>query len=354
MLSPAGARHGPHRRWRIAPSNQNIIYALAAINAGEQLPGRPARRVPLDRRRRTWTSPRRCATPTRQAEHPAALQPGIALPRRVRVRTARTSSSTRAGTTTSSRSIRRTRTASGPAASTCSARMTAARTGASPPTGGSQSTRLVPADLRPRRQPRDRLPPALQRHLEQDDVRRQRRRRLPHDDAPRRRRHDADDVRRRSASAGGRRRTSDLDGPEQRLRRRRSSTTACRIPDGATYFGGTQDNGTHPRLARRGSNGWPEILGGDGGYVAVNPNNTNVLFAEFTGLSIRSPRTAGASFFDAVTGITGDPRLPVHRALPHERGERPAPVDRRLVYLADTPRPSSWPRRAPSRPARAA
>jgi Bacterial Ig domain len=78
-------------------------------------------------------------------------------------------------------------------------------------------------------------------------------------------------------------------------------------PDGATYFGGTQDNGT-----QRGSTAspdWALILGGDGGYVAIDtlsdsvPGN-DVLFGEFTRLSIQKSTNNGATFFDAVTGIT--------------------------------------------------
>ena len=55
---------------------------------------------------------------------------------------------------------------------------------------------------------------------------------------------------------------------------------------------------------RGGADGWTEILGGDGGYVAVDPTNTNVLYAENTGLSIQKSTNGGASFTDAITGIT--------------------------------------------------
>jgi photosystem II stability/assembly factor-like uncharacterized protein len=75
-------------------------------------------------------------------------------------------------------------------------------------------------------------------------------------------------------------------------------------PDGQTFFGGTQDNGTV-----RGSTSnttWREIQGGDGGYVAVDPNNTNTLFAEFTGLSIQRSQDGGATFKSAVSGINND------------------------------------------------
>lgn len=77
-------------------------------------------------------------------------------------------------------------------------------------------------------------------------------------------------------------------------------------PDGDTWFGGTQDNGTI-RGSHRTHDTWREIQGGDGGYVAVDPTNTNVLFAEFTGLSITRSRDGGATFEDATTGIEGDP-----------------------------------------------
>jgi photosystem II stability/assembly factor-like uncharacterized protein len=73
-------------------------------------------------------------------------------------------------------------------------------------------------------------------------------------------------------------------------------------PDGDTFFGGTQDNGTI-RGTMRTRDVWREIQGGDGGYVAVDPTNTDVLFAEFTGLSITRSRDGGATFEDATTGI---------------------------------------------------
>jgi photosystem II stability/assembly factor-like uncharacterized protein len=77
-------------------------------------------------------------------------------------------------------------------------------------------------------------------------------------------------------------------------------------PDGETFFGGTQDNGTiHGSL--QGGEIWREIQGGDGGYVAVDPLNTNTLFAEFTGLSITRSLDGGATFSDATTGINNDP-----------------------------------------------
>lgn len=78
-------------------------------------------------------------------------------------------------------------------------------------------------------------------------------------------------------------------------------------PNGATYFGGLQDNGTQ-RGATTSAN-WSALLGGDGGYVAVdtlgdgNAGN-DVLFGEFTRLSIQRSTNGGATFANAFSGIT--------------------------------------------------
>ncbi len=77
-------------------------------------------------------------------------------------------------------------------------------------------------------------------------------------------------------------------------------------PGGTTYFGGTQDNGTLRGLDSTGANSWTAILGGDGGYVAVDPANTNILYGEFTGLSIQKSTNGGGTFAAATSGITGD------------------------------------------------
>src|SRR5207249_4728051 len=51
-------------------------------------------------------------------------------------------------------------------------------------------------------------------------------------------------------------------------------------PGGTTYLGGTQDNGTLRGTDAGGINSWTMILGGDGGYVALDSGNTSVLYAE--------------------------------------------------------------------------
>lgn len=74
-------------------------------------------------------------------------------------------------------------------------------------------------------------------------------------------------------------------------------------PSGTTYFGGTQDNGTIRGNDSAGPNKWKEIHGGDGGYVAVDPKRTQRLFLEYTYLSIKKSTDGGKSFNLATSGI---------------------------------------------------
>jgi RNA polymerase subunit RPABC4/transcription elongation factor Spt4 len=75
-------------------------------------------------------------------------------------------------------------------------------------------------------------------------------------------------------------------------------------PGGATFFGGAQDNGTTRGTLAAGANAWTSLLGGDGGAVAVNPQNTAILYGENTNLSLQKSTNGGTSFVDAVSGIT--------------------------------------------------
>ena len=77
-------------------------------------------------------------------------------------------------------------------------------------------------------------------------------------------------------------------------------------PDGNTFLGGMQDNGTW-----RGTTASPvgqKLLGGDGGYVSVDTlgdvDATNdVLFSGYTGLSLQKSVNGGTTFADAFSGI---------------------------------------------------
>jgi photosystem II stability/assembly factor-like uncharacterized protein len=74
-------------------------------------------------------------------------------------------------------------------------------------------------------------------------------------------------------------------------------------PDGTTYFGGTQDNGTLRGVQTVGEN-WERVLGGDGGYVAVNRDDTDIIYAEFTGKSLQRSLDGGAHWADIFAGVT--------------------------------------------------
>ena len=52
-------------------------------------------------------------------------------------------------------------------------------------------------------------------------------------------------------------------------------------PDGKTFIGGSQDNGTLMGIHSRGPNRWWTNIGGDGGYVAIDPKNPKIIHAEY-------------------------------------------------------------------------
>ncbi|MEO6726172.1 MAG: BACON domain-containing carbohydrate-binding protein, partial [Blastocatellia bacterium] len=78
------------------------------------------------------------------------------------------------------------------------------------------------------------------------------------------------------------------------------------MPDGKSYFGGTQDNGTLLGTDGAGINGWKMINGGDGGYAAVDQFDPNILFASYTGFSFRKSTDGGITFGNATLGLSDD------------------------------------------------
>jgi hypothetical protein len=70
-------------------------------------------------------------------------------------------------------------------------------------------------------------------------------------------------------------------------------------PGGQTFFGGTQDEGVLWGTVAGGHNGWGQHLGGDGGYCAVDPTDTQLLFTENTYGSIQRSDDAGATWASA-------------------------------------------------------
>jgi uncharacterized protein (TIGR03437 family) len=75
-------------------------------------------------------------------------------------------------------------------------------------------------------------------------------------------------------------------------------------PDGKTYLGGAQDNGVSRGTDAAGPNSWTQIQGGDGGYVAVDPNNTNILYVGIQNGTFLKSVNGGASFSPSSTGIS--------------------------------------------------
>lgn len=76
------------------------------------------------------------------------------------------------------------------------------------------------------------------------------------------------------------------------------------FPDGRRYLGGTQDNGTWLGGDTAGAYGWRHVYGGDGAFAAVNPANTNVLYASAQYISIGKSVNGGQSFASATRGLS--------------------------------------------------
>jgi photosystem II stability/assembly factor-like uncharacterized protein len=74
-------------------------------------------------------------------------------------------------------------------------------------------------------------------------------------------------------------------------------------PGGERYIGGTQDNGTILGVDPLGHDGWIHVLGGDGGYTAVDPLSPNVVYAESQRFGFAKSTDGGRTYFDAVNGI---------------------------------------------------
>jgi photosystem II stability/assembly factor-like uncharacterized protein len=71
-----------------------------------------------------------------------------------------------------------------------------------------------------------------------------------------------------------------------------------------SYVAGTQDNGTLLGQDIWGYDGWRHINGGDGGYVAVDPEDTRTMYVESQWFGFRKSGNGGNSFRDAVDGIS--------------------------------------------------
>jgi hypothetical protein len=75
------------------------------------------------------------------------------------------------------------------------------------------------------------------------------------------------------------------------------------FPDGERYAGGTQDNGTIEGADGRGADGWRPLFGGDGGYVAVDPGNPRTMYMESQWANIVKTTDGGNQFVQATRGL---------------------------------------------------
>jgi photosystem II stability/assembly factor-like uncharacterized protein len=80
------------------------------------------------------------------------------------------------------------------------------------------------------------------------------------------------------------------------------------FPGGRSFIGGTQDNGTIIGDDSTGPNGWRFLLGGDGGYVAIDPNDPDVIYAESQGFDLYRSSNRGSSWQPARFGVTDGAR----------------------------------------------
>lgn len=75
-------------------------------------------------------------------------------------------------------------------------------------------------------------------------------------------------------------------------------------PGAASYVGGTQDNGTLIGLDALGASRWLTVFGGDGGFFGIDSKDPNILYMETTGLSLRKSLDGGNTTSTATRGIT--------------------------------------------------
>lgn len=75
------------------------------------------------------------------------------------------------------------------------------------------------------------------------------------------------------------------------------------FPDGDHYIGGAQDNSTLMGGDDTGPDGWRSVIGGDGGYVAINPSNPQVLYGEYQWASLGKSTDGGKTFAAVTNGL---------------------------------------------------
>jgi hypothetical protein len=75
------------------------------------------------------------------------------------------------------------------------------------------------------------------------------------------------------------------------------------FPDGTRYIGGTQDNGTIYGADDLGADGWRPVYGGDGGFSAVSPAQTNTWLMEYQWANVGRTVNGGTTVTPSTSGL---------------------------------------------------
>ncbi|HEX6217252.1 MAG TPA: hypothetical protein VFZ38_20605 [Vicinamibacterales bacterium] len=75
------------------------------------------------------------------------------------------------------------------------------------------------------------------------------------------------------------------------------------FPDGTRYLAGAQDNGTIYGTDETGADGWRPVFGGDGGFSAVHPQQTNTWLVELQWATIARTTNGGSTFSTLRNGL---------------------------------------------------
>jgi photosystem II stability/assembly factor-like uncharacterized protein len=76
------------------------------------------------------------------------------------------------------------------------------------------------------------------------------------------------------------------------------------FPGAKRYLGGTQDNGTVLGSDQSGPERWRMIYGGDGGYAAIDPNNPAVIYVQAQGFDLQKSTDGGNTFRWSRRGVS--------------------------------------------------
>jgi hypothetical protein len=75
------------------------------------------------------------------------------------------------------------------------------------------------------------------------------------------------------------------------------------FPDGTRYIAGAQDNGTIYGTDANGPDRWTTVFGGDGGFSAVHPTATSTWLLEYQWANLARTTNGGSSFDRSLTGL---------------------------------------------------